>query len=625
MQNYFTAPYEIFNAAASLMCKSMRAAPKLSRAAFAQTRAAQYYWSGIFRYTTTFMMPTTNALSSFANAEKEKLAANSPADNLRDYSQLSDMNMELAATSMASGLKAMNSYFCDTVSKSFSAWLNTFEDEDCLCKFADRLEEVLKVTVQEYPKAIDHIKTEFGIHPESGGYKKVAETERFDLLQVLPNQKVTESRNKPVVIIPPYVLGANILAFLPQEQKSYVHCYANQGIPTYIRVIKDIDTTPAVQTMTGEDDARDIRFFCEKVMGRHNTPVTLNGFCQGGYQSLVALLSGELDGLVDALITCVSPIDGSRSKSLVDYIKIIPNRFRDIKYSQKDLPDGNSVIDGPILSWVHKLRKLETESPVVSFHRDIAMFDSQPNPQPKISKTAAAINYWLTHDQVDIPVNIAQMSFDSYSIPIDKEGNLPVTLFGRKLNLKRLPEMKVPWLICVAEGDDLVDKEAALAALDYIDAEVCVFPKGHAAIATSWSIPTSSCALHTLFPRAGKPAESSEACKIFRGPVRFQIDLDTAMEASRQSIEAEQAPKAVSEVRAASAGAPAGDPASVERDRKLNALLPVTAKEKKTRLVLLPGPVAATPSGGKPAKKTQINRTAPKRSASRKPTSSEKK
>ncbi len=71
MQNYFTAPYEIFNAAASLMFKSMRAAPKLSRAAFAQSRAAQYYWSGIFRYTTTFMMPTTNALSSFANAEKK--------------------------------------------------------------------------------------------------------------------------------------------------------------------------------------------------------------------------------------------------------------------------------------------------------------------------------------------------------------------------------------------------------------------------------------------------------------------------------------------------------------------------------------------------------------------------
>ena len=40
-----------------------------------------------------------------------------------------------------------------------------------------------------------------------------------------------------------------------------------------------------------------------------------------------------------------------------------------------------------------------------------------------------------------------------------------------------------------------------------------LFPKGHGAIATSWSLPTSECALHTCF-RGG------------RGPVRFQLDLD---------------------------------------------------------------------------------------------------
>ncbi len=132
------------------------------------------------------------------------------------------------------------------------------------------------------------------------------------------------------------------------------------------------------------------------------------------------------------------------------------------------------------------------------------MFDSQASPRPKISKTAAAINHWLTYDQKDLPVNITKMSFDSYSIPIDEEGTLPVTLFGRKLNLKRLEEKKIPWLICIADGDDLVDKEASLAALDYIDAEVCVFPKGHASLATSWSIPTSECALHLRFPQPGR-------------------------------------------------------------------------------------------------------------------------
>jgi hypothetical protein len=84
---------------------------------------------------------------------------------------------------------------------------------------------------------------------------------------------------KPILILPPYVLGANILAFLPGEYKSYVHCFANQGIPTYIRIVKDIDTTPAVQVMTGEDDCRDTRLFCEQVKARHGKPVTLSRYC----------------------------------------------------------------------------------------------------------------------------------------------------------------------------------------------------------------------------------------------------------------------------------------------------------------------------------------------------------
>jgi len=498
--------------------------------------AAQDYWNGMFRYVAAFMAPSVNALNAFARTEKEKLPANSPAENLIDYSELSKLNVRLAGAGMAGSLRAMSSFFYNTLSKSFLAWMNSFEDEDCLCNFASRLQEVLKVTVHEYPKAIEEIKAEFGFHLDNGGYLKVAETERFDLYQVLPSQKQITPRNKPILIIPPYVLGANILAFLPGEQKSYVHCYANQGIPTYIRLVKDIDTTAAVRTMTGEDDALDIRFFCQKLMATHNAPVTLNGFCQGGYHSLAALLSGELDGLVDALITCVTPVDGSRSKSLTDYMTSLPARFRDIKYSQKVSTDGNTVIDGSILGWVYKLRKLETESPIASFHRDIDMFDSQASPRPRISKTAAAISYWMSHDQKDIPVNITRMSFASYSIPIDEEGTLPVALFGRKLNLKRIEEKKTPWLICIADGDDLVDKEASLAALNYIDAEVCIFPKGHAAIATSWSIPTSACPLHLSFPQPGVSA--AEPCKISRGPVRFQIDLDAAIESAARLCEA---------------------------------------------------------------------------------------
>ncbi len=530
MQNYFRAPFEIFSAAASMMSRSMQIAPKVSQAALAQTKAAQYYWNGILSYVTAFMAPSFDAFNAFTNSERKKLAEKSASQNLQDYNQLLDLNVELAGAAMAGSVNAMNNFFYGWLSRGVSAWLESFKNEDSLCDFASRLEEVLKLTVKEYPKAIKAIKSEYGFHLDDTGYIKVAETDRFYLYQVLPNKKDVVSRSKPILIVPPYVLGANILAFLPAEQRSYVHFYANQGVPTYIRLIKDIQTNVPVQTMTGEDDALDTQFFCRELMARHKRPVTLNGFCQGGYLTLASLLSGELDGLVDALITCVTPIDGTRSKSLTAFINSMPARFRDLKYSEKVLPDGNAVVGGSILSWVYKLRKLETESPIAAFHRDIDMFDSQPTPHPKIGKTAAAINQWMLYDQADLPYNITKMSFDSYTVPIDKEGNLPVTLFGRKLNLKRIEEKKIPWLICIAEGDDLVDREAALAPRDYIDSrvEVCVFPKGHASIATSWSIPTSQCALHLHFHPPGTPAMGY--CKTCRGPVCFQIDLDEATE-----------------------------------------------------------------------------------------------
>ena len=101
--------------------------------------------------------------------------------------------------------------------------------------------------------------------------------------------------------------------------------------------------------MTPEDDALDTRVFCARVMAKHGRPVTLNGFCQGGYMTTLAILSGELDGLVDAHITCVAPIDGSRSSALVDFMEHTPERFRDLGYSLKTLPNGIPVVDGQIL------------------------------------------------------------------------------------------------------------------------------------------------------------------------------------------------------------------------------------------------------------------------------------
>lgn len=535
MSNLFSAPFETFSAAASLIAKSIETAPKIGRAALAQSRATQDYWSGVLRYISAFMVPSAKALNAFMNTEKQKVLEEPPAQTLMDYMNLFDFNVRLAATSMTGVVRSMNKFCYDKLAECISAWIGLFKDAGSLTSFADRLEETLRVVVYEYPKAIDAIAPEYGFHMDSGGYVKVAETDRFELYQVLPLVKETPRRNKPILIVPPYVLGANILAFLPGEQRSYVHCYADQGVPTYVRLIKDIHTNTAVQVMTGEDDARDTSYFCREIVKRHNQKVTLNGFCQGGYLALASLLSGELDNLVDAFITCVTPVDGTRSKSLIEYMNALPSRFRDPRYSYKKLPNGNMVVDGRILGWVYKLRKLENESPIASFHRDIRLLEPPPGQRARIGKTAAAINHWLIYDQQDLPLGITELSFASYTVPIDKEGTLPVTLFGRKLNLKRLEEKKIPWLICIAETDDLVDREAALAPLDYIDAEVTVFPKGHAALATSWSVPTSLCAPHLRY-RLPQPS-AFEPDKIYRGPVCFQIDLDSARQDAETGIE----------------------------------------------------------------------------------------
>jgi hypothetical protein len=122
----------------------------------------------------------------------------------------------------------------------------------------------------------------------------------------------------------------------------------------------------------------------------------------------------------------------------------------------------------------------------------------------------------------DLPLAVTKMSFDSYNIPVAPDGTLPVQLFGRSLNFKRIQEKGLPWLICCAEKDDLVEKEAALAPLDWVKAEVSIFPKGHVGIATSWSLPTSECSLDACFLE-------------FRGPVRYQLDLEAAQKAAQEA------------------------------------------------------------------------------------------
>ncbi len=224
------------------------------------------------------------------------------------------------------------------------------------------------------------------------------------------------------------------------------------------------------------------------------------------------ILTGELDGLVDALITCVSPMDGTRSPGLASFLNSLPSRFNDLAYGTKTLHNGNKVADGKLMGWVYKLRGIENEYPLVDFYRDMAMIESSGG---KFNKTALAIKYWLAYERTDLPMEITKMIFSSYNHPILPDGTLPVRLFDRKLNLHRIKEKGVKWLICYGEKDDLVEKETALAPLDFIDVEVTEFPKGHLAIATSWSNPETEFALDRRFGDGNQ-----------RGPVLFQLEMD---------------------------------------------------------------------------------------------------
>jgi hypothetical protein len=479
---------------------------------------------GAMNYYIEFMKPFQIASQSFGCMEQKKLFGKLPLQNISDYIQFMLFNLQIGKTGAEGTLNKYNE-FC---SNEYWRWLGAVSNSlfglknEGILDYLPNLGSDLEGLFFDNPESIRKIGMEFGFHFDDGGYIPVKETDRFILYQVLSRDKTVKTRKdgKPIIIVNPYVLGPNILAFLPGEKKSYVHAFADQGIPTYMRILKDIQTTPAVQIMTGEDDARDTRIFCEKLMAIHGCQVTLNGFCQGGFITLLDILSGELDGLVDALITCVAPMDGTKSESLKEYMQHLPPRFRDLNYALKPTPHGNSIVDGKVMSWVYKLKSMEKEAPLTQLLNDILNVRQKGN---KFNKTAAALFHWLIYDRVDLPEGITKLSFDSYTIPVTKDGTLPVKMFGKALNFNGISKRGIKWLLCYAEGDELVDSAAALSPTDFIDVEVTPFPRGHGSIATSWSNPKSACALHTCFG----------GC---RGPVKFQLDLDAEKQVTKRKL-----------------------------------------------------------------------------------------
>lgn len=484
-----------------------------------QLKTTQHYWLGLTRYLSEFIEPFYTSTDYFSKVEQQKLLETPPMDSFRSYLELLMFTFDISNRGLISSLQMITDYnrqlMKDTIDASSGSLFDS--DKKGLAQLAARQAKMMETVTCGYEEAIEAVRPEFGFRFEREDIPVIAETDRFVLYRIPPTDKGVRIKEnaKPVLIIPPFVLGANILAFLPGEKRSYVHSFANCGVPTYIRITRPIESTEPVQTMTAEQEVLDTRYFCEKVMSIHARPVTLNGYCQGGFSAVCAILTGKLDGLVDALITCVSPMDGTRSRNFSAFLKKLPKRFNDLAYGTKCLTNGNRVADGELMGWIYKLKSIEKEAPFVSFYRDMILFTPRDGRTASISKAAAAIHLWLKYERNDLPFEITRISFASYNIPITEDGTLPVKLFGRELNFKRIEKKKIKWLICYGEKDDLVERDSALAPLDFVDAEVSPFPRGHVAIATSWSDPTSECALHTRFGEGN-----------FRGPVRFHLDLD---------------------------------------------------------------------------------------------------
>ena len=423
-------------------------------------------------------------------------------------------NQALMSKGMLSAQEKLTGFVFDQVEEGTQALMNSIyplNGGETLSGYVRREADVMEA-VANFTSEIERIKDEFGFHFNTPGYELVAETDCFRLYQVLPLKEgvMVNEHLKPVILVPPYMLGVHILAFLPYENKSYAHSFANEGIPTYVRVVKDIMTNEKVQMMTPDDDCTQTRELAAKLVEKHGQKITLNGTCQGGYVCLMNVLSGTLTDVCDALITNVTPIDGTYS----DAIHGMPQMHHD--FLTTTLPSGNRVANGYLLSLGMRFVALDREQPLVKV-LDQASLHKATDLNP--GKTVAALFRWLLKERVHLPLAIAQMSSCTFQKPISDDGTLPVQLYGKPLNIKDLIRLKMPWYQNYAIKDDLVTPPCATAGNKFLEGsgllESVAFHGGHVAILTS---PYSKKA-----PVNGTFKDATG--KMVRGPVKFQLDI----------------------------------------------------------------------------------------------------
>ena len=471
------------------------------------------------RYTLAMMRSSNREINEFNDnlfiaAHIAMTAARDNPLSMLETFEIMEHNVGMMRKGMAGAQGKMADYAFDQMEEATRAFLNTVlnSEGEKLGGYMRREAEIMEA-VANFHEQIEAIGDEFGFHFNTSAYKLVHETDAFELYQVLPLKegvKVNEHL-KPVILVPPYMLGVHILAFLPYENKSYAHSFANEGIPTYVRVVKDIMTNEKVQTMTPEEDCEQTRQLCAKVMELNDgKKVTLNGTCQGGYISLMNILSGKLKDVCDALITNVTPVDGTYSEA----ISGMPTMHHD--FTTTTLPSGNKVANGYLLSLGMRFVAIDRETPLVKV-LDQASLQRATDMNP--GKTPAALFRWLLKERVHLPRAIANMSSHTFQDPIGDDGTLPVKLFDQPLNIKSLIDLKVPWYQNYAIKDDLVTPPCATAGNKFLEGwnglESVAFFGGHVAILTS-PYGKKSPVNGTFKDANGKDS---------RGPVKFQMDI----------------------------------------------------------------------------------------------------
>ena len=275
----------------------------------------------------------------------------------------------------------------------------------------------------------------------------IYETQHFNVFEITPDQNADKGlagtpreKVKPMVFFLPAVLGSDVGALL--EKINMLKYFANKGIPVYIADLKPIDTTEAVQNMGIDEYTADMALITAKTTEKHGKPTTAVGYCMGGSLTTIAILSGEVKS-VDATFRIVAP--GGGEGMFDDLLALVPPEYSGTKAAQKELPNGNKVIDG--LSLQRVISDVdETVLPATTQYLETITrtFKNVQKGKTGISEKGAAIQHYLNGGPAgrppNIPVGLTDMSFLLAHDKVADDGSTTIHIKGKQVNFRKLPE-----------------------------------------------------------------------------------------------------------------------------------------------------------------------------------------